>query len=91
LDAHTCAHTVTLEDELDRTEGSKAYPHQFKKAQISIRTIRSKGGARLETLRRARWQRHAGGGQSHEASARDCQLLGETGCPARAAFHFCEM
>jgi hypothetical protein len=60
---------VTLEEELDRTEVSKAYLHQFRKAQISNCTIRSQGGARLETLRRARWERHAGGGQAHEALA----------------------
>jgi hypothetical protein len=60
---------ITLDEELERTEGSKAYPHQFKKAQISNRTIRCQGGARLETLRHARWERHAGGGQAHEALA----------------------
>jgi hypothetical protein len=35
---------ITLEEELERTEGSKAYPHQFKKAQISNSTIRNQGG-----------------------------------------------
>jgi hypothetical protein len=80
--------TLPVEEELERTEGSKAYPHQFKKAQISNHSQPGRGSAgdpppcKVGAARGRRPGARGVGGS---------QLQGETGCPERAAFHFCEM